>query len=106
MFQKTLLAVTATVVLSGCQISTNALNPKYGSYNHILNKPNDVHCKSVGCGKDLSFYPMARGEADRRAKACGWDWGETSSAYHPSTDEYKKLRAEEEARGQVPGLCQ
>jgi hypothetical protein len=59
-------------------------------------------CKSMGCGKDLEFYPMAPGEANRQAKAVGWDWGTTSSAQKPGTPEFERLRKLEEDQGQTP----
>jgi len=106
MVSKTLAVIASAVVLTGCNISTNALNPKYGSYNHLLNKPDDAHCKSIGCGRDLEFYEFKTGEAQRRADKCEWDWGKTSSAHAPGSEEYKRLRAEEQKNGTVPGLCQ
>lgn len=59
-------------------------------------------CPSIGCGKDLEFYPMAPGEARRQAKAVGWDWGKTSSAQKPGTPEYQRLRKLEDEAGQNP----
>ena len=106
MIKKIVVLGSIAFAVSGCQLSTNALNPKYGTYNHLLNKSEDSYCDAIGCGKDLAFYPMSRGEAQRRADACNWDWGKTSSAHSPSSAEYKRLRAEEEAQGQIPGLCE
>jgi hypothetical protein len=103
---KNIAIAVSLIALTGCQISTNALNPKYGSYNHLLRKDADSYCDSFGCGKDLEFYQFAEGEAQRRADKCEWEWGQTSSAHAPGTDEYKRLRAEEEKQGTVPGLCQ
>ena len=110
---KLLLAGLLAGSLAGCStnpnfdpISTQILNPKNGSYIHLLRKDSESHCDSFGCGKNLEFYQFHNGEAQRRADACGWEYGKTSSAHAPGTPEYQKLRAEEEARGQVPGLCQ
>lgn len=102
MLKKLAIIGSAAVILSGC----NALNPRYGSYNHLLNKDADSYCDSFGCGQDLAFYPMAQDEAERRAKACNWDWGTTSSAHAPGTPEYERLRAQEQSQGTVPGYCE
>jgi hypothetical protein len=59
-------------------------------------------CPSIGCGKDLEFYPMAPGEANRQAKAAGWDWGTTSSAQKPGTPEFERLRRLETEAGNTP----
>lgn len=59
-------------------------------------------CPSIGCGKDLEFYPMAPGEARRQAEAVGWDWGKTSSAQKPGTPEFERLRRLETEAGQTP----
>lgn len=59
-------------------------------------------CRSIGCGKDLEFYPMAPGEARRQAKAVDWDWGTTSSAQKPGTPEFERLQRLEAEAGNTP----
>jgi len=59
-------------------------------------------CASIGCGKDLEFYPMAPGEAVRQAQANGFRWGQTSSAFPPSDPRHHELKAKEEAAGETP----
>ena len=117
MVKKIIALGSLVIIMSGCAanqtaykfdpVSTNVLNPRYGNYNHLLKMfDEDAHCDSFGCGKNLEFYNFEQGEQARRSKACGWEYGQTSSAYAPGTAEYKRLRAQEEAKGQVPGLCQ
>lgn len=84
---KTILLVSAVILVSGC---------------NSINLHSDAHCTQIGCGKDLAFYPMAPGEAERQAKAHGWDWGKTSSAYPPTDPKHWELKAKEEAAGQTP----
>jgi|TARA_B110000977_G_scaffold182208_1_gene243636 hypothetical protein len=90
MVNKTLIAILTTLTVSGCASQP----PQWltGSDN----------CAQIGCGKDLSFYPMAPGEADRQAKAVGWDWGKTSSAYPPSDPKHWELLKAEQAAGNTP----
>lgn len=59
-------------------------------------------CASIGCGKDLEFYPTAPGEAQREAAIHGFEWGKTSSAYPPSDPKHWELKRQEEAAGQTP----
>lgn len=86
---RALLILTTVITLSAC-----ASKPPVWLGNE--------RCKAMGCGKDLEFYPMAPGESSRNAKASGWDWGQTSSSKKPGTEEYKRLRKQEEAAGQTP----
>jgi len=118
MLKTAIIIGSLAIAVSGCSsvvnrpaqefdpVSTNILKPRYGTFNHLLQMfEEDAHCDSLGCGKDLEFYQFEQGEASRRAAACDWDWGQTSSAHAPGTPEYKRLRAEEQAKGTVPGLC-
>lgn len=82
--------IISLALLSGC----SATAPKW-----LIGSDN---CRSIGCGKDLEFYPNAPGEASRNAKAHGWDWGKTSSAHRPGTPEYERLRKWEEESRQTP----
>lgn len=54
-------------------------------------------CGYIGCETgDIAFYPNEDFGAQRQARRWyGFEWGESSSAYHPSTPEYKRLRARE-----------
>lgn len=119
MLKTAIILGSLAIAVSGCSsvvnrpayefdpVSTQVLNPKNGTYNHLLKMfEEDSHCDSLSCGKDLSWYNFKQGEAERRASACNWDWGQTSSAHVPGTPEYERLRAEEEAKGTVPGLCE
>lgn len=87
---KKIAILSCTLALAGCASTP----PEWitGSNN----------CKQMGCGKDLEFYPMAPGEADRNARAHGFEWGKTSSAHAPGTAEYERLRREEAAQGNTP----
>lgn len=42
-----------------------------------------------------TFYPNEQYAAPKLARRCGFEWGMTSSAYHPSSAEYKMLREKE-----------
>lgn len=60
-------------------------------------------CRQIGCGEGLNFYPNERGAAQRHARDMyGFEWGQTSSAHHPSTEEYRRLRAQEIRKGNTP----
>jgi hypothetical protein len=85
-----LIAVTVSLVLTGCASTP----PQWLTGSD--------RCSSIGCGKDLEFYPMAPGEAVRQAKAHGFEWGKTSSAYPPSDPKHWELKRQEEAAGQTP----
>lgn len=87
---KTSLTIIFVSLLAGC----SSTPPKWLTGSD--------HCAQIGCGKDLSFYPMTHGEAERQARAAGWDWGKTSSAYPPSDPKYWELKKQEEAAGQTP----
>lgn len=111
--QKITICVLLAVTTSACSIHGNPrinkdfkIYPKNGSYDYLLRKDEETHCKAFGCGKDLNFYPMQTGEMERQAKACNWDWGTTSTAHAPGTAEYKRLRAEELRTGTAPDMCE
>lgn len=111
--QKITICALLAVTTSACsihgkpRISTDfKIYPKNGSYDYLLRKDSESHCDSFGCGKDLAFYPMQQGEMERQAKACNWDWGTTSTAHAPNTEEYKRLRAKELQTGTAPDMCE
>jgi len=60
-------------------------------------------CRQIGCGEGLNFYPNERGAAQRHARDFyDFEWGQTSSAYHPSSEEYRRLREQEVRKGNTP----
>lgn len=88
---KSLLIIVTAFTVSGCA-STSPPEWITGSNN----------CSQIGCGKDLSFYPMAPGEMERQSKANGFEWGKTSSAYPPSDPKHWELLRKEQAEGNTP----
>jgi len=87
---KSLTIISLAITVSGC--ASNPPDWVTGSN----------YCKTIGCGKDLSFYPMAPGEAVRQAEAHGFQYGKTSSAYAPTDPRHHELRKAEEAAGETP----
>lgn len=86
---KTLL-VTAVLLLSGCASAP----PEWIRSDS---------CRSIGCGKDLTFYPNERGGASRQARDWyGWDWAQTSSACHQRDPKCQELRSKEIEQAQTP----
>lgn len=86
---KQTLIIGSLVLMTGCASSPEWL---IGS-----------DCQTLGCGRDLEFYPNEQYGAVRQARDWhGFEWGKTSSAYAPGTPEYERLKAEEIAKGQTP----
>jgi len=73
-----------TMVLGGCS----------GSSEWLLG---DRDCGYIGCETgNLEFYPNEPfGAQTQPRRICGFEWGESSSAYHPSSKKYKELRQAE-----------
>ena len=90
MVNKTLIAILTTITVSGCASQP----PQW-----LIGSDN---CPQIGCGKDLAFYPMAAGESVRQAKAAGFEYGKTSSAYPPSDPKHWELLKKEQAEGNTP----
>lgn len=90
MVNKATLLIITSLAMSGC--ASHAPDWIIGSDN----------CPQIGCGKDLSFYPMMPGEAVRQAEANGFEWGKTSSAYPPSDPKHWELLKQEQAAGNTP----
>ena len=85
-----IVIISALVLLSGCASAP----PEWLTSSK---------CQSMGCGKDLTFYPNERGGASRQAREWhGWDWGKTSSACHPKDPKCQALREKEIEQGQTP----
>jgi hypothetical protein len=84
------LIVTAVLLLSGCASAP----PEWLKTDS---------CRSIGCGKDLTFYPNERGGASRQARDWhGFEWGKTSSACHQKDPKCQALREKEIEQGQTP----
>jgi len=88
---KKLATLGIVLTLAGC--SSNPPDWIMGS---------DSNCSQIGCGKDLEFYPMAPGAASANARAHGFEWGQTSSAFPPGSPEHQRLLREEQAAGNTP----
>jgi len=91
---KILLILAATLVLGGCSSTSSEF---------ILGSRD---CGYIGCETgNLEFYPNEPlGAQLQPRRVCGFEWGQSSSAYHPSTEEYKILRQQEVARWNGEGV--
>ena len=68
-----------------------------------------TECPYIGCSTGgLQVYPNEEFSASRQPRRWyDWEWGETSSAYHPTDPRHQKLKAEECAKMRSYGLdCQ
>lgn len=63
-------------------------------------------CNYIGCETgELAWYPQEELASQRQARRWyGFDWQESSSAHHPDSPEYQRLRAEEIRRLAQMGL--
>jgi len=63
-------------------------------------------CNYIGCETgELAWYPSEDFGSQRQARRWyGFDWAESSSAHHPSSEEYKRLRSQEILRLRQMGL--
>lgn len=63
-------------------------------------------CNYMGCDTgDVRWYPNEDLASQRQARRWyGFEWNQSSSAYHPSTPEYRQLREQEIIRMQQLGL--
>jgi len=87
-----LLLLGITVITTGCS-----------STSHVPQWITGDQCPSIGCGKNLEFYPNEVGGAARQAKDFyDFEWGKTSSAYPPSDPKHWELKEKEIAAGQTP----
>lgn len=85
------LGILAIVTLSACSSHV----PPY-----VIG---DQQCSTIGCGQDLVMYPNEEFAAQEQStRLWDWDWGSTSSAYHPSDPQHQKLKEQEILRGQTP----
>lgn len=92
-FMYSILLVSA-LVLQGCSTYPSDI------YN------GSADCGYIGCSTGgLQVYPHEPGSATvQPRKWYGWEWGETSSAYHPSDPKHHELKAKECRRMRDLGL--
>jgi hypothetical protein len=84
--------ITALIIASALVSGCSSAPPKWLVGN--------TDCGYMGCEHgDVRFYPNEQFASQKQTRRyCGFEWGQTSSAYHPSSPEYKRLRAQEIAR--------
>ena len=62
-------------------------------------------CRSIGCGKDLTFYPNERGGASRQARDWhGFEWGKTSSACRQNDPNVKPCVKKKLSKSKLRGI--
>lgn len=85
---KILPIIATTIVLGGCSSTSS---------EWILGSRD---CGYIGCETgNLEFYPNEHlGAQKQPRRVCGFEWGQSSSAFHPSSQEYKDLRQQELSR--------
>jgi hypothetical protein len=76
------LLLIASLVISGCSSTS--------------------HCRSIGCGQDVTTYPNEEFAMSREAARHGFEWGKTSSAYSPRDPKHHELKAKEIEQGETP----
>jgi len=60
-------------------------------------------CFTINCDRNLEFYPNDSRLTTEQVKAMhNWEYGKTSSMYHPSDPEYQKLKEQEIQQGNTP----
>ena len=93
--------VSTSMILLG--ISILALQGCGSMPNTVYNGSTD--CGYIGCSTGgLRVYPFPEDGAVRLRRDMGWEWGKTSSAYHPSDPKHWELRKQECARAADLGL--
>lgn len=59
-------------------------------------------CFTINCDRNLEFYPNSQYTTDQVKNFHNWEYGKTSSAYHPSDPKYQELKEQEIQQGNTP----